>query len=141
MTFFDLLVRTEIHVWNALDADLASAGAVSLAQWQALRSVRAHDGLARVQDISADLSITAGAASKIVDRLERDGLAERRAHPSDRRSALVVLTDSGITALEEAQRIVDARLADLLGDIETGQAEAVLRLTGQRLGSEKVVSA
>ena len=83
-----------------------------------LRVVARHHGSARVQDLSRELSITIGAASKMVDRLERDGLASRRAHPQDRRSSLVDLTDSGQRAGRTGERVARAVVADLLGDAE-----------------------
>ena len=71
--FFDTLVRLEIELWNEIDARLHDADGVTLARYQALRAVHEHDGRARVHEVAEDLGITVGAASKLVDRLERDG--------------------------------------------------------------------
>lgn len=46
----------------------------------------------------------ASAATWVVDRLERKGLAERRAAPSDRRVKLVVLTSRGAKTRDEILR-------------------------------------
>lgn len=127
MDFFDILVRYEIRLWNHLDRRLADEGAVSLARWQALRAVRNRGGDGRVQEISADLSITVGAASKLVDRLERDGLVERRRHPSDRRSMLLALTGEGRTAFDETDTLIASELEAIMAGIEgVGAAAATL---------------
>ena len=132
MDFFDALVRLETDLWNLVDSELTKRGQVRLALLHALRLLDRLGGNGRVQDLSEGLSITIGAASKLVDRLERDGLAARRRHPSDRRSSLISLTDLGVSACREghivAQGVVDvilgddpdlARLTEALERIET----------------------
>ena len=105
--FFEALVRYETDLWNALDAFLRADHGLTLAHLEALRVVNRRNGACRVQDVANDLSITVGAASKLVDRLENTRLATRRSHPDDRRSSLINLTargrtmhDNGIQSLE-----------------------------------------
>ena len=125
MDFFDLLIRYETGLWNHLEDRLRDGGAVSLATLSALRVVDHHDRRARVQDVRADLRITVGAASKLVDRLERDGLATRRPHPDDRRSSLVDLTPAGRDALATGTALLDeAMRAHLADESETALAAA-----------------
>ena len=80
MDFFDTLARYETDLWNTVDRRLASAGQISVATMQALRIVHRQPA-ALVNDLSAALAITVGAASKLVHRLERNGLAVRSPHP------------------------------------------------------------
>lgn len=116
MEFFDVLVRYEVALWNAVDQTLRLGGAVSLGQLHALRVIDRHAGHARVQDLSHDIGITVGAASKLVDRLERDGLAVRSPNPVNRRSSLIELTSRGrqglAAALERAGAAVDQAVGD-----------------------------
>ena len=116
MDFFDVLVRYETSLWNHLDDRLAAVGTVRLGTLSALRVLRRHPGSARVQELRTELGITVGAASKLVDRLERAGLATRSAHPDDRRSSLITLTAAGEAALDQASAIVDRALQEHLGD-------------------------
>ena len=111
MDFFDALVRYETYLWNHLDDRLVAAGGVSLANLTALRVVRRHAGSARVQELRTHLGITVGAASKLVDRLERDGLVVRTANPHDRRSSLITLTPAGDAAHDAGVALVDSELA------------------------------
>lgn len=60
MNFLDALVRYEVTLWNAIDAQLRRRGQLSLAEVHALRVVRRYDGSARVQELSDDIGITVG---------------------------------------------------------------------------------
>jgi len=114
---FTELVRAEIQLWNGLDAQLRAAAGLTLPQFQALEAIRENDRAARVQDISQRMVITVGATSKIVDRLERDGFALRTAHPTDRRSSIVSLTEAGAVALEAADVEAESHLREQLGGV------------------------
>lgn len=113
--FFDELVRYETDLWAMVDGRLSASGAVSLARLEALRVVDAHAGRCRVQEISRDLSITVGAASKLTDRIESAGLVRREPNPDDRRSALVALTTEGEQALAFADGVARRVLDEHLG--------------------------
>jgi DNA-binding MarR family transcriptional regulator len=80
----------------------------------------APDG-ATVTDLAAHLGVTKQAASQLVDEIVRKGYAERRPHPGDARSRLVVLTERGwacTRAAEEAAAEVVGAWAALLGEGE-----------------------
>ncbi|MDN4639159.1 MarR family winged helix-turn-helix transcriptional regulator [Agreia sp. PsM10] len=126
LTMFTQLVQTEIALWNALDERLAAETGHTLGQLQAVTAIASLDGPARVQDISAAMSITVGATSKLVDRLEASGLAVRAANPNDRRSSIVSLTEAGSRFLDTASAMAETHLADALGGILTNGREAAL---------------
>ena len=135
MDFFDALVRLETDLWNLVDSELTKRGQVRLALLHALRLLDRLGGNGRVQDLSEGLSITIGAASKLVDRLEHDGTVLRAPNPTDRRSSLIGLTASGESALFQGDGIVAAALERCLEppvatDAELAAATALLhRLT------------
>lgn len=116
MDFFAALVRYEIDLWNTLDDALRKRGRISLAQLQAVGIIAAHAGRGRVNDISEEIGMTVGAASKLVDRLERDGLAVRGPNPADRRSSLITLTTAGERALRDAATVRDSLLRAVVDD-------------------------
>jgi len=112
---FDLLdavVNYEIALWEHLDSRLIQAGEVSLAVFSALRVVDRHDGGARIRELQDDLRITVGSASKLADRLERDGLVVRRQNPTDRRSSILEFTAVGRERFRSASVEVSAALRD-----------------------------
>jgi len=126
---FAQLVRTEIALWNALDAHVRAEAGITLPQQQALTAVDTFAGTSRVQDISGEMSITVGATSKLVDRLERDGLAARESNPDDRRSSIVVLTAAGLASLEAAKLASESFLQKHLeGSLST---ERIVELTAE----------
>jgi DNA-binding MarR family transcriptional regulator len=59
-------------------------------------------------------------ATFVLDRLEQQGLIERRPHPTDRRAKQIVLTDAG-----------ERRRATVLGRLDTGSPLAALTPTQQ----------
>lgn len=130
MDFFTLLVRFETTLWDRVDRALRADGHASTATLLALRVLNRHGDSGRVHELSDELAITIGAASKLVDRLERDGFAQRRPHPRDRRSSLISLTAQGEQALADGLAAADRILAGLLPDDAevAAAAEALGRL-------------
>ena len=64
-------------------------------------------------ELAADLGLSSGASTALVDRLEREGIAERYPHPSDRRRTLVRLTDRGQGVVQESRQWLLAGLHDI----------------------------
>jgi DNA-binding MarR family transcriptional regulator len=111
-SLFDDLVRAQIEIWNAIDARLRTGTELTLVRFDVMRVIAARHGC-RVADVAADIVITVGGASKIIDRLVEAGLCERRSNPDDRRSALVELTALGKGRLAAASVVFDDALDDL----------------------------
>ena len=86
-------------------------------------------------DLAADLGITSGSSTALVDRLERSGIAERYAHPSDRRRALVRLTDKGQAVVRSSHDWLLAALRDV-PDERVGEAALFLRSIADRLNDQ-----
>ncbi|TDV46215.1 MarR family transcriptional regulator [Actinophytocola oryzae] len=59
-----------------------------------------------LREIAHVAEVDSSAATVAVDRLERRGLVERRAHPDDKRRRLVHLTDAGERAAATARHIL-----------------------------------
>lgn len=54
-----------------------------------------HNKNMRMKELAERLGVTTGTLTVGVDKLEKRGLVERKAHKKDRRSWLIVLTDKG----------------------------------------------
>jgi MarR family multiple antibiotic resistance transcriptional regulator len=113
------LVRVETRLYNAVDARLKDAGGLTLPQLEVLSLIRDVPGC-RVLDISRSISITVGAASKAVDRLEDEGWCRRTVDPSDRRSSMLSLTAHGSAAVDRATAVFEAATRDTLGALLSG---------------------
>src|SRR5947209_5853953 len=60
-----------------------------------LRLARSPEGQLRMTDLSTQTGVTTSGITRVIDRLDRDGLVCRRACPTDRRSSYAVITKSG----------------------------------------------
>src|SRR5436305_2688450 len=84
-----------------------------------LRLARSPQGQLRMTDLSSQTSLTTSGVTRVVDRLERDGLVCREACPSDRRSSYAVITARGRKRMEE---VLPGHLA-LIDEWFTGQLD------------------
>ena len=101
-TLFATLIDTEVRAWSAVESALSEAGnALTLGRFLVLRTVR-DTPACRIQEVAASQGITLGAASRLVDRLHRDGLLHRTPCEHDRRATILTVTDRGLAHLEEA---------------------------------------
>ena len=66
-----------------------------------VRLARSKGGELRMTDLAAQTGLSTSGVTRVVDRLERDSLAKRRACPTDRRGAFTVITDTGQAKLVE----------------------------------------
>ena len=66
-----------------------------------IRLARSTDQQLRMTDLAAQTSLSTSGVTRVVDRMERDGLVRRRACPTDRRSSYTVVTTAGLTRLDE----------------------------------------
>ena len=77
-------------------------------------------------DLARDLQLTSSASTALVDRLERQGVAERTRHPHDRRRIIVRLTERGEQLVAESRRCLEHALQllppELLGGFAGGLA-------------------
>ncbi|MET9132111.1 MarR family winged helix-turn-helix transcriptional regulator [Streptomyces antibioticus] len=78
----------------------------------------------RMTDLAERLKITRSRLTYAVTRLEKDGLLRREDCPWDKRGSVAVLTDEGMTVLENAAP----------GHVETVRATLFDRLTPEQVG-------
>lgn len=73
--------------------------------------------------------------SKVVKRLEEEGLVVRRPDPGDSRASLIALTSLGALASREEFRIGDEMLQELTAEWKSGEVEAFTLLLGRLSGA------
>lgn len=86
-------------------------------------------------ELAADLGLSSGASTALVDRLERRGIAERYPHPSDRRRTLVRLTTRGHAVVETSRSWLLAGFQDV-PPAEHEALAATLRSIAERLSEQ-----
>jgi DNA-binding MarR family transcriptional regulator len=67
-----------------------------------LRLARSPGRRLRMTDLAGQTSLSTSGVTRVVDRMDRDGLVRREACASDRRSSYAVITDDGLARLEAA---------------------------------------
>jgi DNA-binding MarR family transcriptional regulator len=107
---------------RALDADLQAEQGMSVSEYSALMYLSEADGRRlRMSHLAAVCSLSLSGMTRVVSRLEAEGLVERERCSSDGRGFNAVLTDAGLRRLEQAwpthlasvRRHVMDHLADL----------------------------
>jgi DNA-binding MarR family transcriptional regulator len=74
-------------------------------------------------ELSGILGVEKAALTGLVDRIERRGLAERKAVPGDRRALRVTLTAAGERAAIDVHDEVSAEVSRLAGDLSATERE------------------
>ncbi len=96
-------LRVNALLMRELDADLRKAHNISLVTYDALVQLsEAPDHRLYMKDLADALVYSASGLTRLVDNLEKAGLARREADPNNRRATLVVLTEDGMTCLKAA---------------------------------------
>ncbi len=93
------------RVVKLLAAELESKTTLQLTWYDALVQLEEAGDTLRMSELADRLLLSRSATTRFVDRLEREGLIERRASTEDRRGMEVWLTDRGVQALREAAPI------------------------------------
>jgi DNA-binding MarR family transcriptional regulator len=104
---------------------------LGITETQAISYLTVHGD--RVQnELASDLGLSSGASTALVDRLERQGIAERYPHPTDRRRTLVRLTARGQGVVRESREWLAAGFQDV-GSEDLEALSTTLRSIADRL--------
>jgi DNA-binding MarR family transcriptional regulator len=85
----------------------------------------------RVGELADRIGIDETTATRLVDRLEAAGLAERRSATDDRRVTLVGLTEPGLALVKEVARRRQRFFCDVLAALEPEERAELVRLTAK----------
>jgi MarR family transcriptional regulator, 2-MHQ and catechol-resistance regulon repressor len=102
ITAVGLFAETFIGLSARLSEQLTTHGLAPIEFEVLLRLARSPGHQLRMTDLAAQASLSTSGATRVVDRMVRDGLLSRRPCPSDRRISYAVVTDAGLTRLDEA---------------------------------------
>lgn len=95
-------LRSHSALLRRLDADLRKAHGISISAYEALIVLgRSETGSLQMSDLADRTLLTQSGISRLVTRLERDGLVARQTNPADRRASLVALTPEGERRLRD----------------------------------------
>ena len=109
------LMARHARVNAALERELQRSHRLSVTELEALQRLAEHaDHGCRLQQLVDDVHMSQSALSRLVSRLESEGLVERTSCADDRRGIYASLTDAGRERLAAAQPTQRAVLAEHL---------------------------
>ena len=100
LTAFGLLAEVFGGLSRKVEEQLAGFDIRPLEFEVVVRLGRSPGGRLRMSDLAAQTNITTSGITRIVDRLEQDGLVRRTACPTDRRGSFAELTEAGQARLD-----------------------------------------
>lgn len=106
-----------------------------------LLAAAAEGRLMRQQELAEALDIRPASVSALVDRLVRDGYAERAPHPDDRRSTAVLATEHGSQEVTATLKDMHARMlavAEALSPEDRAVVTGFLHDLNHALGQHEV---
>lgn len=96
LTAMGLFVETYTAIMETVESDLVGAGLTGSAFEVMIRLCRSPDQRLRMTELAAQSTLTNSGLTRVVDRLERDGMVVRRPCAHDRRGFWAVVTPLGL---------------------------------------------
>ena len=134
---WEALLRAQVSLMKEFAEDFRGA-AVSMQEYDVLYTLTGcPGGRTRLRDLAEHVRLSQPGLSRLVERMETDGLVARERDPLDGRGTLVSLTDRGRAAQRTVGRVharaITARVTEALTAEE--QAELARLCTKLRLAS------
>ncbi|MET9243573.1 MarR family transcriptional regulator [Nonomuraea sp. NPDC003709] len=126
-----MMQRAQVRITRHLEAELLVAHDLPLASYEVLvQLAEAPERRLRMNDLAGRVLLSRSGLTRLIDRLQRDGLVSREACANDARGLFAVLTDAGAERLAEATptylRGVRTQFLDLLGAGEITRVRAMV---------------
>jgi DNA-binding MarR family transcriptional regulator len=103
LALMGLLVRSHRYLTYMLGRELEQSVGIPLVWFDVLIHIGgAEEGRLTMSRLSAEVALTTGGVTRLVDRMVEAGLVARQNCPSDRRSVHVVLTPAGHSTLRDS---------------------------------------
>lgn len=121
------LMRTREAVLGAIEADLKAAGLPPLSWYDVLLELaRAPGGRLRPLEIEREILLAQYNLSRLLDRLEKEGLIARAPHEQDARGQWIVITDRGRAMQARIWKVYAKSIQKHVGDRLDDKAAATL---------------
>lgn len=131
MAVWRMLQRAQVRITRHLEAELLVTNDLPLASYDVLLQLaESPDRRLRMNDLADRVLLSRSGLTRLIDRLQRDGLVSREACTSDARGLFAVLTDAGADRLGEATptylRGIRTQVLDSLGEGDLELCRAML---------------
>lgn len=105
----------------------ARALGVTGPQWRVLAALHFHPGITQAV-LAGLLDVEAITTGRMIDRLQKAGLVERRPDPADRRAWLLFITPTAEDLLVQLQQMAEQLMANVLGNFAPEEFEQMVNL-------------
>src|SRR6478672_7631852 len=99
-----LYVESALALVDVLDTELEQAVGIPLRWYDALVHLEESREGIPMNELAERILYSKSGFTRVIDRMEEEGLVRRTRPEHDRRTILVVLTDKGTETMEEARR-------------------------------------
>jgi DNA-binding MarR family transcriptional regulator len=129
------LVRVHASLVKELDAQLEAQHGLPLTSYEVLRSLRrAPEGKLRMAELAEHALLSRSGMTRLIDRLEREGMVGRSTCDKDGRGCYAVFTDQGREAVDRARSTYIAVVrAGFLQNFSVGELRDLAGLLQQAL--------
>jgi DNA-binding MarR family transcriptional regulator len=108
-----LLLTAHARLIAAVDARLSAEDRIPLQSYDVLIELyEAQNRSLRMSDLAQRVLLSRSGLTRLVDRLENEGLLRREIDPQDRRGFFAVLTDAGLAAMRAAWPVYQAGIVE-----------------------------
>ncbi|MGX7678243.1 MarR family winged helix-turn-helix transcriptional regulator [Jatrophihabitans sp. DSM 45814] len=108
-------LRSYTHIVRQLEQDLQVNHKIALASYDVLvQLAEAPEYRLRMSELANAVLLSRSGLTRLVDRLQREGLVERQPDPGDARGLFTVMTEKGRAALRDAAVIHLAGVSNLV---------------------------
>jgi len=121
------LAKTSARLQTELTARLRTHYGQSMVRFDVLSQLaRTDEQRLGVSALSRMLIASLGNISRLLDRMEKEGLLERSPAPHDRRSIMVGLTPAGAALFARMARDHECWVSEILGDMPKAKQQELL---------------
>jgi MarR family 2-MHQ and catechol resistance regulon transcriptional repressor len=131
-TTLGLLFEASATIQRGVEADIEGATGLPGPWFETLLRLERSDAQGvRVSDMANQVSFAPSSFSRLLDRIEAEGLVARVADPTNRRATLIQLTPEGhervVAAMEVHEPSAQQRVVEVLTDDEIDALETITR--------------
>ncbi len=120
------ILRTQSRLLDLLEADLKRRVGLTIPRFDVLAQLDRNGGSLRFQRLADAILLSRSGLSRLLDRMERDGLVDRQGYPEDARGQIVSLTPEAKVVLRRARAVQHANLRRWFADhVEDRDAEVI----------------
>ena len=104
---------------------------ISTARFDTLAQLHAAGGELTMGELSAQLMVTSGNVTGVIDGMAADKLVERRPHETDRRSIIISVTPDGRNLFAKVRSAMSKWMGEAMADMTDPEIEQLIKLSGK----------